>query len=143
MCLVLRDEGRQRGGRARLGGELEGDLGRLRPPHRLARPRKGAGTRGSSPRDAGEEHLGSLRRIVAPVSPPDIRTTPRDRDLGLIRIGNRTGLSVSMLPNGSIFMVEHAQGDRAIMINQVLGSPIAGRIGRIYARIRNGALVAL
>jgi len=61
-------------------------------------------------------------------------TTPREEDLGLTRIANRTGLSIRLLPNGAIFAIEHTQGTRKIMINQVLGSPIAGGMGRLWLR---------
>ena len=60
--------------------------------------------------------------------------TPREEDLGLTRIANRTGLSISLLPNGAIFAIEHARDQQRIMINQVLGSPIAGGTGRLYLR---------
>src|SRR5271157_5881997 len=63
-----------------------------------------------------------------------ILTTPREGDLGLARIANRTRLSISLLPNGAIFAIERTQGARKIMINQVLGSPIAGGMGRLYLR---------
>ena len=39
-------------------------------------------------------------------------TTPRDDDLGLRRITNQTGLSISVLPNGCVFAIEH-QHERA------------------------------
>ena len=61
--------------------------------------------------------------------------TPRPGDLGLRRIGNGTGLAISLLPNGAIFAIEHLEGDRRIMINQCLGSPIAGSMSRLYLRI--------
>ena len=61
-------------------------------------------------------------------------TTPREDDLRLTRIANRTGLSISLLPNGAIFAIEHARDQHRIMINQVLGSPIAGGMGRLYLR---------
>src|SRR5271166_3054556 len=57
-------------------------------------------------------------------------TTPRGRT----RIANRTGLSISLLPNGAIFAIERTQSQQRIMINQVLGSPIAGGMGRLYLR---------
>ena len=66
---------------------------------------------------------------------PEIATTPRDDDLGLTRIANRTGLSISLLPNGAIFAIEHARASQKIVINQVLGSPVAGSMGRLYLRI--------
>jgi cellobiose phosphorylase len=61
--------------------------------------------------------------------------TPLEGDLGLRRIANDTGLSVSILPNGSIFALEHQLGDRRIMINQLLGSPLHGGIGRLVLRL--------
>jgi 1,2-beta-oligoglucan phosphorylase len=70
------------------------------------------------------------------VEPPEqFLTTPREDDLGVTRIGNRTGLSISLLPNGAIFAIEHVPGARKIMINQVLGSPIGGGMGRLYLRV--------
>jgi cellobiose phosphorylase len=62
-------------------------------------------------------------------------TTPRDQDLGLRRIENDAGLSISLLPNGCIFAIEHRRPDGTIVINQLLGSPIDGGIGRIYLRV--------
>ncbi len=64
-----------------------------------------------------------------------ILTTPRENDLGLARIANRTGLSISLLPNGAVFAIEHTRDQQRIMVNQVLGSPIAGGMGRLYLRI--------
>jgi 1,2-beta-oligoglucan phosphorylase len=61
-------------------------------------------------------------------------TTPREEDLGLTRITNRTGLSISRLPSGAIFALEHSQSEQRIMINQILGSPIAGGMVRLYLR---------
>jgi len=43
------------------------------------------------------------------VRPSDILTTPRADDLGLVRIANASGLSVSILPNGCIFAFEHVR----------------------------------
>ena len=60
---------------------------------------------------------------------------PRRDDLGLKRIANKTGLSISVLPNGAIFAIEHARENHRIVVNQILGSPIAGGMGRIYLRI--------
>jgi hypothetical protein len=62
-------------------------------------------------------------------------TTPRDRDLGLRRINNRAGLSISVLPNGCLFAIEHQRPDGTTLINQLLGSPIDGSIGRIILRV--------
>ena len=60
--------------------------------------------------------------------------TPREH-LGLRRIVNRAGISVSVLPNGSVFAIEHWTKDRAILVNQVLASPVEGGIARIFLRI--------
>jgi len=60
--------------------------------------------------------------------------TPRERDLGLRRICNDTGICISVLPNGSIFAIERRGGRDAILVNQVLASPIHGGIGRILLR---------
>jgi 1,2-beta-oligoglucan phosphorylase len=60
--------------------------------------------------------------------------TPRERDLGLRCIGNNSGLGISVLPNGSVFAIEHRSDAGAILVNQVLASPIDGGIGRILLR---------
>jgi cellobiose phosphorylase len=62
-------------------------------------------------------------------------TTPRDNDLGLRRIANAAGLSVSVLPNGCLFAIEHEQAGGRIMLNQVLGSPVGGGIARLCLRV--------
>jgi 1,2-beta-oligoglucan phosphorylase len=68
---------------------------------------------------------------------PGFRTwrTPRERDLDLRRIDNRVGLGVSVLPNACIFAIEHSTNGGAILVNQVLASPIDGGIGRILLRV--------
>ena len=43
-----------------------------------------------------------------PVSSTEIFRTPRSGDLGLVQIANSAGLSVSLLPSGAIFAIEHA-----------------------------------
>src|SRR6266581_2835479 len=70
------------------------------------------------------------------MSVSDVRRwcTPRERDLGLRRIGNHAGLVISVLPNGSVFAVEHRSDSDTILVNQVLASPIDGGIGRILLR---------
>src|SRR5437773_3486993 len=70
------------------------------------------------------------------MSPSDVRSwcTPRERDLGLHCIGNKAGLGISVLPNGSVFAIEHRSHNGTILINQVLASPIDGGIGRILLR---------
>lgn len=57
-----------------------------------------------------------------------------DRDLGLLTIANAAGITISALPNGCIFSMEHADGRGRVMINQVLGSPLDGGIGRFLIR---------
>ncbi|MDQ0395986.1 GH36-type glycosyl hydrolase domain-containing protein [Labrys monachus] len=57
---------------------------------------------------------------------------PREADLGLHTIANAAGLAISFLPNGTIFAIEHRGS--AVMVNQVLGSPLHGGIGRLYLR---------
>src|SRR4029078_9379460 len=61
-------------------------------------------------------------------------TTPRDGDLGLRRLENSAGLSISALPTGCIFAIEHKGTGSRTTLNQVLASPIGGSIGRIYLR---------
>lgn len=62
-------------------------------------------------------------------------TTPRESDLGCRQIANASGLSASVLPNGSLFAIEHQSERGRIMLNQVPGSPIHGGIGRLYLRV--------
>eukprot|EP01037_Dinobryon_pediforme_P010625 gene10625-10696_t len=59
---------------------------------------------------------------------------PRQNDLALQTLHNTTGFSISRLPNGALFALKHERNNRQIMINQVLGSPIAGGMGQIYIR---------
>ncbi len=70
-------------------------------------------------------------------------TTPRDDSLGLSCIENRAGLAISALPNGCIFSIEHREAGGAILVNQLLGSPIAGSVQRIYLRIEGEAPVEI
>jgi 1,2-beta-oligoglucan phosphorylase len=69
--------------------------------------------------------------------------TPRDNNLGLYRIENRAGLSISVLPNGCIFAIEHRREDGTTMINQLLGSPVDGGIARLYLRIGGAAPISV
>jgi cellobiose phosphorylase len=62
-------------------------------------------------------------------------TTPRRDDLGLVQIANGGGISISLLPSGAIFAIEHIDPKRRIMINQVLASPIANGMGRLFLRV--------
>src|SRR5574337_2194902 len=61
-------------------------------------------------------------------------TTPRRDDLDLRQIANDAGFSISLLPSGAIFAIEHTEAGRRIMINQTLASPIANGMGRLYVR---------
>jgi 1,2-beta-oligoglucan phosphorylase len=65
----------------------------------------------------------------------EILTTPRRDDLDLLRIANGAGLSVSVLPSGAIFAIEHTEANRRIVINQTFASPIANGMGRLYLRV--------
>ncbi len=65
--------------------------------------------------------------------------TPRDNGLGLVRIENAAGLAVEALPNGTLFAITHRAPTGTIMVNQVLGAPTAGGIGRILLRIGGSA----
>ena len=65
----------------------------------------------------------------------EILTTPRRDDLDLSRIANGSGLSVSVLPSGAIFAIEHTQSNRRIVINQTLALPIANGMARLYLRV--------
>jgi 1,2-beta-oligoglucan phosphorylase len=62
-------------------------------------------------------------------------STPHEGDLGLHRISNLAGVAVSILPNGSLFALEHSKDDVRTLISQVLGSPVHGGIGRILLRV--------
>jgi cellobiose phosphorylase len=59
---------------------------------------------------------------------------PRHEQLGLHFLASQSGLSIAMLPNGTLFSIEHSGPRGAVMINQVLGSPAYGGIGRLYLR---------
>ncbi len=64
----------------------------------------------------------------------EILTTPRRDDLDLLRIANGSGLSVSVLPTGAIFAIEHTQANRRIVVNQTLALPIGDGMARLYLR---------
>ncbi|SHE86864.1 Cellobiose phosphorylase [Kaistia soli DSM 19436] len=65
--------------------------------------------------------------------------TPRDDGLGLVRIENGAGLAIEALPNGTLFAITHREPRGTIMINQVLGAPTGGGIGRILLRMGGGS----
>ncbi|RUM27271.1 cellobiose phosphorylase [Rhizobium vallis] len=60
---------------------------------------------------------------------------PRREDLGLFTISNGSGVSISALPNGTLFAIEYADDKGSVQINQIQGSPLFGGIGRLYLRI--------
>ncbi|OWV74031.1 cellobiose phosphorylase [Rhizobium sp. R339] len=60
---------------------------------------------------------------------------PRREELGLSTIGNGSDLSISALPNGTLFAIEYADDKGSVQINQIQGSPLIGGIGRLYLRI--------
>ena len=61
--------------------------------------------------------------------------TPRESDLGLGLVGNQSGLSASVLPNGCLFAITHRHERGQTLINQVQGSPLDGGIGRLLLRL--------
>jgi cellobiose phosphorylase len=68
-------------------------------------------------------------------APTQFRRTPRQDDIGLLRIVNRSGMKINVLPSGDIFSIEHQASGGTIMINQLLGSPVAGGLGNLYLRV--------
>ncbi|HEY1872918.1 MAG TPA: hypothetical protein VGG67_00810, partial [Steroidobacteraceae bacterium] len=66
--------------------------------------------------------------------PNQLLRTPRTEDLALSRLSNADGLQISLLPNGAVFAIEHAQQGHRIMVNRTLGSVIAGSMGRVCLR---------
>src|SRR5947208_5822528 len=70
------------------------------------------------------------------MSPSDVRRwcTPREGDLGLRSIGNEAGVDISILPNASVFAIEHRSDSGTVLVNQVLASSVDGGIGRILLR---------
>src|SRR4051794_15886998 len=64
-------------------------------------------------------------------SPMDAFKTPQEDDLDLEYLVNGSGLSISILPNGAVFAIEHGPNRQRTMINQVLASSLAGGIARL------------
>ncbi|MBX4934988.1 GH36-type glycosyl hydrolase domain-containing protein [Rhizobium bangladeshense] len=60
---------------------------------------------------------------------------PRREELDLFTISNGSGLSISALPNGTLFAIEYVDDKGSVQINQTQGSPLIGGIGRLYLRI--------
>jgi 1,2-beta-oligoglucan phosphorylase len=65
----------------------------------------------------------------------DFMTTPRDAELRLRKIVNKSGIAISLLPNGALFSIEHARGGGRVMVNQLLAAPIADGMGSLNLRI--------
>lgn len=65
--------------------------------------------------------------------------TPRPGDLGLRRIANGAGLTVDLLPNGSLFAIAHDHGRGRTLISQIEGAALEGGISRIWLRRRGPA----
>ncbi|KAB0678560.1 cellobiose phosphorylase [Aureimonas leprariae] len=61
--------------------------------------------------------------------------TPRQDELGLLRLANGGGLTCDLLPNGTVFALTHEAEGRRILIGQVLGSPLGCGLARIVLRI--------
>jgi len=70
-------------------------------------------------------------------------TTPRTDDLQLTRVSNESGFQIAVLPNGSVYSLEHVQQGRRIMVNRSFGSPVAGSMGRLYLRLGGSEPVML
>ncbi|MGZ2384266.1 hypothetical protein ACVIDN_005690 [Rhizobium brockwellii] len=64
---------------------------------------------------------------------------PRRDELGLVAISNGSGLSITALPNGTLFAIEYVDDKGSVQINQIQGSPLAGGVGRLYLRIGGAA----
>lgn len=60
---------------------------------------------------------------------------PRRDDLGVLTIANGSGLSISALPNGTLFSIDYVDSLGSVQINQIQGSPLSGGVGRLYLRI--------
>jgi cellobiose phosphorylase len=60
-------------------------------------------------------------------------TLPR-APAGMHYLASGSGIRAGILPNGALFALEHCVGDHAILINQLLGSPVAGGVARLLVR---------
>lgn len=76
-----------------------------------------------------------MARSAKPKSTASALTTPGVDELGLRRVVNGAGLSISLLPSGSIFAIEHVDKDRRVMLSQVRASPIADGMARLWLRL--------
>ena len=67
----------------------------------------------------------------------DMSETPGRVGLGLRHIASSSGLSLDLLPNGCVFVLEHRHERGSTQINQIQGSSLDGGIGRILLRLRS------
>jgi cellobiose phosphorylase len=63
-------------------------------------------------------------------------TAPGESGLGLRTITSRSGLTISLLPNGGLFAIEHRHERGRTRLSLVEGSPLDGGIARLYLRVR-------
>ena len=63
--------------------------------------------------------------------------TPRESELGLLRIDNAAGLEIAALPNGCLFAIEHDDGRGRTMLNQIAGLA-AGRLHGAHSPANGG-----
>src|SRR5690242_15781561 len=89
-------------------------------------------------REPGQVRLCSRRPLMSDSSRTNDRSPPLDRvrcaaeaGFGLVTLSAGGGLRVNALPNGSLYSIECSE----VLINQVLASPVARGIGRIYLRV--------
>jgi 1,2-beta-oligoglucan phosphorylase len=78
--------------------------------------------------------------MIMPHSSMEQLVTPRIGDLDRKRIANAADFSISLLPSGALFAMEHEAAGRRIMINQTLASPLADGMARMFLRVRGGAV---
>ena len=63
-------------------------------------------------------------------------TAPGESALGLRLVTSQSGLTISLLPNGSLFAIEHRHERGRTRVSLVEGSPLDGGIVRLYLRVR-------
>jgi cellobiose phosphorylase len=65
---------------------------------------------------------------------PSQLTIPNEAQLGLHTLTNDAGLSISVLPCGTLFAIEH----HGMLINQLFGTPLGEGVMRVVVRRRDG-----
>ena len=63
-------------------------------------------------------------------------TTPGEEALGLRHLTSRSGLAISLLPNGGLFAIEHRHKRGRTRLNLVEGSSLDGGVARLELRVR-------